>query len=412
MSNRPRRRWLREQRLRAVVRASIETPPDEFIQTMADWNRWLRSAFRSIERLALQPDHNLPGEAGRLQDIQISNKPGGFDLLNDHPEEWPEDWKKEIDDLDRLRWRYEEAVDLFYRARDGLEPMRRVARRKFAWEMWVCDRSEPGRPLDDFVDVRDPASRYLDEVTDFTAAIYRATRILRYNSLAIHQHAPTYGHATTAARNVLLWGTVTDERAIPSPWRPTPSGRCLNDEAALPEAGLLRVLALCAAHRARGVFWDLAEEIAAEGGAIDPDSYEYGRRNLEDAKTWCAEAERIDDMQREANEKQRRQRSEARKGKPVGSIAIRQFAAELRMELPSMGNEELFHEAVGRVKKGTEKGAQFEVTGSGNTYLLRTEGDGFKAKLFSKNKMTGKADGRSVSLPTWRDLPEVKKNSE
>ncbi|MBL8438409.1 MAG: hypothetical protein JNM61_09440 [Zoogloeaceae bacterium] len=423
MSNRPRRQWLGEQRLRAVVEAGIKIPADEFTKPMAEWNRWLRSAFRFV--------------------VQSRTEPAGLDLLNGNPEEWPEDWEQEIDGLDLLRSGYEEAVELLDRARNGLEPMRRVARMKFAWDMWIYDRCEPGRPLDDFVDTQDPAAQYQEEVTDFTAAIYRATRILRGKSLEIHQHAPRHKHATTAARNVLLRGTVTRERASKSPWRPVPSGRFLNDEAVLPEAALLRVLALGAAERALKEFRRIAEGVVTHGDAIDLGDYECAASHLKDAGMWSAEADRseatiqeeanriaiaavikadariVDAAQRKAIDLVSSRKEDEKKAESEHMANIRklrdssrsealpEFISELRKANPSGSIPDIFNEAVRRIQRDPV----FTYYYAGRSYQFIVTNDGHRKRLESWIGLRddGEPDGASVLQNTLYKWEKAKK---
>lgn len=420
MSNRPRRTWLREQRHRAVFKngEGIEAP-EWAGESMADWNRWERFAFRSINRKPLRPDRNLPGSAGALQTIQIRNKPAGFDLLHDFLSEWPDEWR-EIDALDRLRWRLEEAAETFYRARDGLEPLRRLQRNKFDWGVWCYDRDMAPDPLLHTTDEVDYTLQYLREEADFPAFIYRAVRVIQHSGMAIHQHAKNHGHAADAARNVLLLGSVTgvgplewwQRRGLPPAsvrrWSNTggKEGRSLRD--AVPESALLHVLALCEAYRA----WDCLNEHcrAVADDEMQPDIGEFGYAldHLADAKTWCAEADRINEAGRQINRrleandrKAKAERSAAGKRargfrRSSKSIALPKFFKDLDDKNPRWSNPDLFKEGLRQVRR--EK--QFTYLYDRQVYEFSIVMDGGVEKLASwvGLQADGEKDGEPITV--------------
>lgn len=176
MSNRARRQHLFRQRMHAAVWAG--TLGD--IEQLGD----VRYAFRAIQRDPLRMP-NLKS-MDNLLDIQDRNaRPDDdFDLLDDDLELLHEGlhdfigWEDYMEAIERAEQAFDEA-------RDILEPLRRVERRKFNWPVFA---GFPG--MDD--------EAYLEDAVDYIAPIRRAAREIWRYAGSISQYAGRYDPVDTA----------------------------------------------------------------------------------------------------------------------------------------------------------------------------------------------------------------------
>lgn len=249
MSNRPRRRLLREWRMRALVRAGDSSP--DTIQSMEEWNRWHRDAFRFLWREPLRFPNNIRPDAG-LINIQARNRPELFNPLADHLPEPPahllESW-----DLKELWGRIEAAKDS---ALHYLAPARTITRPRF---------------------IPDYGDMYFFE--DYPARFYRVFKRLRSGGMSVvHQYgddgSPWFPDHGSAARNILNL-----DKRITKSWPHRPIKRITE-----PELYALLVLAAC---------WWALRELRRLPDTWTREDLDYIAGKVQDAERWLAEAYRL-----------------------------------------------------------------------------------------------------------------------
>lgn len=285
MSNRPRRRLLREWRMHAFVWWG-DSPPDT-IQTLEEWNRWHR--VRYLWREPLRFPNNIRPDAG-LINIQARNEAEPFNPLTD-PIPEPPAHQMESWDLKELWGRIETAIDS---ALHYLAPARTITRPCFI----------PGY-----------GDMYL--VEDYPARFYRGFRKLRDRMFTVHQHGddgnPWFPDHGSAARNILN----LDER--------------------ITEPELYALLVLAACYRALNELGRLPESWSRE-------DLDYIDGKVQDAERWLAEAYRLKQWAGDSHRAKSAKGGKAEKG----SRGVRLLALALREEKPSASAEALFNVAVSR----------------------------------------------------------------
>lgn len=277
MSNRPRRRFLRDARLRAAVSAGTLGYPANEAEFLAafptwpdDWQRAQRRAFRAISREPLQFADSRRHDPGLIT-IQLCNRRAPFNPLRDSVPE-PPDYSDNATDIANLRdlWkRIEEAISgaLVY-----LEPKRRHSRYRFDWDSWAYWRNNPAPPgnLKSWPG-NDPAAQYLDPFEDYPVLFHRAFQRLSNNLMAVHQYGdggkPWFAEHGQAARYILG----------------------VDPEGEISEVQLYALLALVAGQHAL---------ITLEGFPVDPKAWadypDYAAELIYDADRWLAEAYRLE----------------------------------------------------------------------------------------------------------------------
>lgn len=350
MSNRPRRRLLREWRTRALVRAGASSP--DTIQSMEDWNRWQRDAFRFLWREPLRFPNNIRPDAG-LINIQGRNRPELFNPLADPVPERPE--HLEDGRLLELWGQIEAAIDS---ALNYLEAARRITRPRFS--PWFGD---------------------VQTIEDYPARFYRGFRKLRAGMTAVHQYGddgnPWFPDHGSAARNILN----LDKRITES------------------ELYALQVLAAC---------WWALDDLRRLPDTWSRDDLDYITGKVQDAERWLAEAYRL----KQSDAKQAATRSEAdadkaairdawaadsHRGKSAkggkaakGSEGVRFLALALRDEKPGASAGALFLAALSRCGTPRTAGA-YTITANTEDQLVSTGPD-------------GEPDGLPVGLAGWRKI--------
>ena len=180
MSNRPRRRLLREWRMHALVREDAAPPDPDSIQSLEEWNRLHRDAFRFLWREPLRFPNNIRPDAG-LINMQARNRPEFFNPLADDPiPERPEHHREH----GRLNGLWDKTEEAIYSALDYLAPAQRITRARY---------------------IPDYGDMYFFE--DYPARFYRGFRKLRTGMTAVHQYGdsgnPWFRDHGRAVRNIL-----------------------------------------------------------------------------------------------------------------------------------------------------------------------------------------------------------------
>lgn len=378
MSNRPRRRLLQEWQTRAIVRAG-DSPPDT-IQSMEDWNRWKRDAFRFLWREPLRFADNIRPDSG-LINIQARNQPELFNPLADPMPDRPAHLREFGNRNDPLfLWEKTEAALLA--ALEYLEPARRISRPRFA--QWAGG---------------------VEIIEDYPARFYCGFKKLRIGFYSIDQYSgrgsPWFRDHGSAARNVLrLDETVGAASSVwIRPWRPRVLPRITESE-----LHALMSLAAC--------WWALD---ALLGLSEDPEQWprrelDYIAGLIQDAERWLAEAYRLEQSDakqatiRDAWAADSHREKSAKGGRtPKGSEGVRLLALALRKEKPSVSAEALFNAALSRA------GAKDKPL-LADAYTITTDAE---AKQLFSTCPDGKPDGLPVGLSGWRNIvpPRLEKKS-
>lgn len=345
MSNRPRRRLLREWRTRALVWAG-DAPPDT-IQTLEDWNRWHRDAFQFLWREPLRFPDNIRPDSG-LINIQARNKPAPFNPLFDSMPGRP-DHLAEFGNSNAPRFLWENTEAAMSDALGYLEPARRITRRRFI-----------------------PWADCAEEIEDYPARFYLALKKLRTGFLAIDQYggrkSPWFPDHASAARNVFG----LDER--------------------ITESELSALLALAACWWALDGLLDLSE-VPEQWPRWELD---HIAGLIQDAERWLAEAYRLEqsDAQqaaiRDAWSADSHREKSAKGGKaPKGSEGVRLLALALREEKPSASAEALFRAAHSRAPHHMADGYTIDANTEDQLVSIGPDGE---------------PDGLPVGLAGWRKI--------
>lgn len=362
MSNRSRRRLLHEWRTRAIVWAG-DSPPDT-IQSMEEWNRWHRDAFRFLGREPLCFPDNIRPDAGLIS-IQVHNQAAPFNPLSDPMPDRPEHLLEFGNRNDPLfLWQKTEAA--ISDALEYLEPARRIARPGFDWTAWAWWRNRARPKLPDIQTEKDPAAEWLHFFEDYPARFYLGLEKLRIGFTAVDQ----YG---SAARNILR----------------------LDKRITEPELHALLCLAAC--------WWALD---ALLGLSEDPEQWprwklDYVSGLIQDAERWLAEAYRLKQSDakqaaiQDAWTEDSHRKTSAKGGEAAkGSAGIRLLALALRKEKPSASAEALFNAALSRA-------GDKDKPLLADAYILTTNAE---AKQLFSTDPDGKPDGLPVGLSGWRKI--------
>ncbi len=371
MSNRPRRRLLREWRMLALVLNDAAPPDPDSIQSLEEWNRLHRDAFRFLWREPLRFPNNIRPDAG-LINIQARNMPEPFNPLTDSVPERPEHLR-EFGNSNDPPFLWEKTEEAIYSALGFLEPARTITRARFA--PWFDE---------------------VETIEDYPARFYRAFRKLRTGMGAVHQYGddgnPWFRDHGSAARNILNLDQWT---AKSWPYRPI-------ERITEPELYALLALAAC---------WWALRELRRLPETWSRDDLDYIAGKVRDAERWLAEAYRLN----ESHEKQAAIRAEAATEKAAilgawaddshraksanggkaekGSRGVRLLALALRDETPSASAERLFRAALARAAKDNESlmAAGYTIAATTDDQLVSTDPN-------------GKPDGLPVSLSGWRKI--------
>lgn len=360
MSNRPRRRLLREWRIMAFARHEDYSPPDS-IQTLKEWNRWHRA--RLLWREPLRFPHNIRPDAG-LINMQARNQPEAFNPLSGDP---TPDRPEHHLEHGRLNGLWDKTEGAIGSALHYLEPARTITRPRF---------------------IPDYGDMYFFE--DYPARFYRCFRKLRTGMGVVHQYgddgSPWFPDHGTAIRNILG----PDERITE------------------PELYALLSLAAC--------WWALCE-LGRLPETWSHDDLDYITRKIHHADRWLAEAYRL--KQADAREATVRAEEDTKKaairdawaadshreksakgGKaPKGSEGVRLLALALREEKTSASATALFQAALSRCgSKDNAVLADLRRLTGGHTITANTE-----AQLVSTGP-DGEPDGLPVGLAGWRKI--------
>jgi len=373
MSNRSRRRLLHECRTRAIVWAG-DSPPDT-IQSMEEWNRWHRDAFRFLWREPLRFPDNVRPDAG-LINIQGRNQAALFNPLSDPMPDRPEHLLEFGNRNDPLfLWRKTEAA--ISDALEYLEPARRIARPGFDWTAWAWWRNHARPKLPDNQNEKDPAAEWLHFFEDYPARFFLGLKKLRIGFTAVDQYgghgSPWFQDHGSAARNILR----LDKRITEL------------------ELNALLCLAAC--------WWALD---ALLGLSEDPEQWprwklDYIAGLIQDAERWLAEAYRLkqsDTKQaaiRDAWAEDSHRKTSAKGGEVAkGSAGIRLLALALRKEKPGASAEALFNAALSRA-------GDKDKPLLADAYIVTTNAE---AKQLFSTDPDGTPDGLPVGLSGWRKI--------
>jgi len=377
MSNRPRRRLLRQWQLLAIVMHGDASPDiTDSIQSMDEWNGWRRGAFRDLWREPLRFPHNIRPDAG-LINMQARNRPEAFNPLSGDPTPERPERQREHGRLNDLWDATEEAINS---ALDYLEPARRITRPRFA--PWFCE---------------------VETIEDYPARFYRGFRKLRTGMTAVHQYgsnrSPWFPDHGCAARNVLCVDERMTRRTYGLP-PPTP----------LTETELYALLSLAAC-------WWALDDLLRLPESWSRDDLDFIAGNVQDAERWLAEAYRL--KQADAREATVRAEEDTEKaairdawaadshreksakgGKaPKGSEGVRLLALALREEKTSASATALFLAALSRCgSKDNAVLSDLRRLAGGHTITANTE-----AQLVSIAP-DGEPDGLPVGLAGWRKI--------
>lgn len=373
MSNRPRRRLLREWRMLALVLNDAAPPDPDSIQSLEEWNRLHRDAFRFLWREPLRFPNNIRPDAG-LINMQARNRPEFFNPLAGDPIPERPEHHREHGRLNDLWDKTEEAI---YSALDYLAPAQRITRARY---------------IPDYGD--------MCFFEDYPAHFYRGFRKLRTGMTAVHQYGdsrnPWFRDHGRAVRNILNL-----DEWITKSWPHRPIKRITE-----PELYALLVLAAC---------WWALHELLNLPKSWTRDDLDYIAGKLQDAERWLAEAYRLN----ESHEKQAAIRAEATTEKAAilgawaddshraksanggkaekGSRGVRLLARKMRDETPSASAETLFRAALARAAKDEP------LMAGGYTITANTD-----AKLVSIGP-DSKPDGRAVDFGGWRAILTLSK---
>lgn len=264
MSNRPRRRLLREWRMLALVLEDAAPPDPDSIQTLEEWNRLHRDAFRFLWREPLRFPNNIRPDAG-LINMQARNRPEFFNPLAGDPVPERPEHHREHGRLNDLWDKTEAAIKS---ALDYLEPVRRITRARFA--PWFDE---------------------VETIEDYPARFYRGFRKLRTGMTAVHQYgdsgSPWFRDHGRAVRNILNL-----DEGITKSWPRRPIKRITE-----PELYALLTLAAC---------WWALRELSRLSETWSRDDLDYIARKVQYAERWLAEAYRL----KQSDEKQAAIRAE------------------------------------------------------------------------------------------------------
>jgi len=390
MSNRSRRRLLHEWRTRAIVRAG-DSPPDS-IESIEEWNRWHRDAFRFIQRAPLRLPNNDRTDGG-LAYIQAHNKGAPFNPLRDAIPERPRHLAG-CGNRNNPQVLWEKTQSAILGALDYLKPAKTIKRHRFDWVMWQSRRTCPEHP--------NPPKRQCDgemaepcliNSADFPASFYRDL----YR--ALRQVRTGYSALTRYGRRGNPWG-LPDHGDV--------ARSLLQVDAPITDPQLYALLTLAASCGALDNLLELSN---------DPEQsprweLDYIAGLIQDAERWLAEAYRL----KQSDAKQAATRSEADTEKaairdawaedshrktsakggeaPKGSAGVRLLALALREEKPSVSAETLFNTALSRA--GDRKKPLYA-----DAYIITTNAE---AKQLFSTDPDGKPDGLPVGLSGWRKI--------
>lgn len=274
MSNRPRRRLLREWRMLALVLNDAAPPDPDSIQSLEEWNRLHRDAFRFLWREPLRFPNNIRQDAW-LINIQARNQPEFFNpLAGDSAPERPEHHREN----GRLNDLWDKTEEAIYSALDYLEPARRITRALFI--------SDPAATPEQGVAPAWPGAPpgYMHFFEDYPARFYRGFRKLRTSLSVTHQYGgngnPWFRDHGSAVRNILG----LDERITE------------------PELYALLILAAC---------WWALHELQRLPESWTRDDLDYIAGKVRDGERWLAEAYRL--KQSDAREATVRAEEDAKK---------------------------------------------------------------------------------------------------